>query len=68
MHVKKKIFRKAFFSDIVVYDHLHIEFFNGFNVFFRFLAEIRFRTIMKLPQKASSRTKTCSFGTSVTLP
>ena len=43
-------------------------FFDRFDVFFRFLAEKRFRTIMKLPQKASSRTQTCSFGTSVTLP
>ena len=56
-----------FFSKIVVID-LHTIFFDGFSVFFRFLAEIRFRTIMKLPQKASSRTKTCSFDTSVTLP
>ena len=38
------------------------------NVFFRFLAEIRFRTMIKLPQKASSRTQMCSFGTSCTLP
>ena len=43
-------------------------FYNSFNMFFRFLAEIRFRTIMKIPQKATSRTKTCSFRASVTLP
>ena len=30
--------------------------------------EIRFRTIMKLPQKASSRTQTCSSRASVNLP
>ena len=47
---------------------LHVTFFDSFNLFFRFLAEIRFRTIIKLPQKASCRTKTCSFGTSVILP
>ena len=37
--------------------------FYCFNVFFRFLAEIRFRTIIKLPQKASSRLKKYNFGT-----
>ena len=42
--------------------------FYSFNVFFRFLAEIRFRTIMKLHEKASFGTKACSFGTSITLP
>ena len=67
-NLEKQFFlSNAFFSNIVVFD-LHIVFFYGFNVFFRFLAEIRFRTIMKLPQKASSRTKTCSLDTSVTLP
>ena len=40
----------ACFSKIVVFD-LHMTFFDGFNVFFRCLAEIRFRTIMKLLQK-----------------
>ena len=43
-------------SKINVLD-LHIVFFDGFNLFFRLLAEIRFRTIMKLPQKTSSGTK-----------
>ena len=43
-------------------------FIDGFNVFFRFMAEIRFRTIMKLHQKASFGTKTCSVRTSITLP
>ena len=31
--------------------------FSSFNVFFRFLAEIRFRTIMKLPQNISLEPK-----------
>ena len=38
------------------------------NVFFRFLAAIRLRSIIKLPQQASFGTKMCSFGTSITLP
>ena len=42
--------------------------FNGFNMFFRFLAEIRFRTIMKSSQKLHFGIKVCSFGTSITLP
>ena len=50
--------RNTFFSKIVAFD-LHITFLYGFNVFFRFLAEIRFRTMIKSPQKASSRPKTC---------
>ena len=58
---------KFIFLKIVVLD-LHITFFDSLNVFFRFLADIRFRTNMRSPQKGSSRTKTCSFGTSVTLP
>ena len=41
---------------------------NSFNMFLRFLVGIRFRTMMKLPQKASFGTNTCSFGTSITLP
>ena len=41
--------------------------FDSFNVFFRFLAERRFREIMKLSEKASVGTKTCSFGTFITL-
>ena len=52
---------------IVVYD-TNTMFLYSFNVFFRFLVEIRLRTIMKLPQQASFGTKTCSFGTSITLP
>ena len=65
--VREKRIVKCFFPQIVVFD-LHMAFFDSFNVFFRFLAEIRFRLMMKLPQKASSRTQTCSFRTSVTLP
>ena len=65
--VKTRIFHKRIFIKIHCFD-LHVTFFDRFNVFFRFLAEIRFRTIMKLPQKASFGTKTCSFGTSITLP
>ena len=32
---------------------------RNFNLFYRFLTEIRFRTIMKLPQEASFGTKMC---------
>ena len=39
-----------FRSKIVIF-HANTTFYNSFNVFFRFLAEIRFRTIMKLPEK-----------------
>ena len=49
-----------FHQKIIVFD-LHIKFFDSFDVFFRFLTEICFRTVMKLPQKASSRTKPCRF-------
>ena len=51
----------------MVFD-LHTEFFDGFDVFFRFQAAIRLRTLVKLPQKASSRPKTCKFRTTCTLP
>ena len=37
--------------------------FHSFTVFFRFGAEICFRTIMKLPQKGSFGTTTFSFDT-----
>ena len=43
-------------------------FFDSLHMFFRFLAEERFGTIMKLCQKASFGTNMCSFGTSITLP
>ena len=59
--------RNAFLSKIAVLD-FHMALFYSFHVFFGFLAEICFRTIAKLPQKASSRTQTCSFGASCTLP
>ena len=70
---REKFWKNVFFifkyrlPKIVVFN-IHMPFFDGSNVFFRFLVEMRFRTILKLPQKASSRTKTCSFGTSCTLP
>ena len=48
--------------------HVNSMFVDSFNVLFRFLAEICFRAIIKLPQKASLGTKACSFGTSITLP
>ena len=60
---RKKIWKVAplfcpthFVSKIVVFD-LQTMFFDGFHVFFTFLAEIRFRTIMKLPQKTNLETK-----------
>ena len=40
----------AFFSKIVVFD-LQTQFFDEKPVFFRFLAEIRLRTLIKSPQK-----------------
>ena len=49
-------FVQTSFSKTIAFD-IHMMFFDSFNVFFRFLAEIPFRTIMKLPQKVSSRTK-----------
>ena len=55
------------FSKIVDFD-LQITFFDGQTVFLRFLAEIRLRTLIKSPQKASSRPKTCKFRTTRTLP
>ena len=59
--------RNAFFSKIVVFE-LQTMLFDCFNVFFRFLAEIRLRTPIKSPQKASSRPKMCKFRTTCTLP
>ena len=43
-------FLNVFFSKIVIFD-IRMTFFNSFNMFFRFLTVIRFRTIMKLPKK-----------------
>ena len=56
---KKKtplILSNTFFSEIVVFD-LQTRFFDGKTVFFRFLAEIRLRTLIKSPQKPSYRPK-----------
>ena len=61
------LFRRISINIIVAFD-ANAAFVNSFNVFSRFLAEIGFRTIMKLSQKASFGTKACSFGTSITLP
>ena len=47
---EKRICSSTFLLKIVVFD-LHMTFFDSFNVFFRFLTEIRFRTIMKLTKK-----------------
>ena len=51
---------------IIVFD-ISTAFFDSFKMFFSILAEIRLRTIMKLPQKASLGTNKRSFGTSITL-
>ena len=68
-NVKKTYFfsSNTFFSKIVVFD-LQTTFFDGKTVFFRFLAEIRLRTLIKSPQKASSRPISCKFRTTCTLP
>ena len=57
----------AFSLRIIVFD-INTTYFDSFIVLFRYLAEIQFRTIMKLHQKASFGTQTCSFVTSITLP
>ena len=61
------LFHNTFFVFIIVFD-LQTIFFDGKTVFFRFLAEIRLRTLIKPHQKASSRPKTCKFCTTCTLP
>ena len=43
--VHTHVYQQSFLFD------LHLAFFDGFNAFFRFLAEIRLRTIVKLPRK-----------------
>ena len=53
---------KTFFFD------LQTKFFDQTTVFFRFLAEIRLRMLIKSPQKVSSRPKTYKFRTTCTLP
>ena len=56
------LFPNTFLSTIVVF-YILVIFVASFHVFFRFLAEIRFSKIMKLPQKAGFGTKACSCGT-----
>ena len=58
---------KSFFKEIVVFD-LQTPIFDGKTVFFRFLAEIRMRTLAKSSQKASSGPISCKFRTTCTLP
>ena len=58
--------RNTLFLKIVIFD-LQTKFVDGFNEFFRFLAEIRLRTLIKSPQKARSRPKMCKFRTTCTL-
>ena len=50
----------SLFSKIVLF-YLQTTFFDGQTVFFRFLAEIRLRTLIKSSQKASSRPISCKF-------
>ena len=45
----------TFFSNIIVFDLL-TTLFDGFNVFFRFLAEIRLRTLTKIISKSKFST------------
>ena len=67
-YVKKTfVFSNTFFSKSIVVD-LQTTFFDGKTVFFKFLAEIRLRTPIKSPQKASSRPKMCKFRATCTLP
>ena len=56
---KHRFHPNIFLSKIEVFDLQTT--FDGVHLFFRFLAEIRFRTIIKSPQKASSRTKNVQF-------
>ena len=66
--LEKHIFLSiTFLLKIIVFD-LQTTFFNDFNVFFRFLAEIRLRTLIKSLQKASYRPKAWKFRTTCTLP
>ena len=59
--------RNTFFSKIIVFD-LQTKLFDGKTAFFRLLAEIRLRTLIKSHQKASSRPKKCKLRTTCTLP
>ena len=60
VHGKTNFFfvHNTYVSTIIVSD-LHMTLFHSFNVFFRFLAEKCFRTIMKLPPKTSFRSEVC---------
>ena len=64
---EKRIVLFTCLSKNVAFD-THTIVFESLNSFFIFLTEIRFRSMMKLPQNASFGTKAISFGTSVTLP
>ncbi len=71
--IKKSILDHLFsyvthFSQTSSFFDLQTFCFNGKTVFFKFLAEIRFRTPIKSPQEASSRPKMCKFRTTCTLP
>ena len=64
---KTHFLSNTFFLKIFVFD-LQTAFFDGKTVFFKFLAEICLGTLIKSPQKASSRPKICKFRTTCTLP
>ena len=70
--IKKYFFKPIFYITNVSREssffYIHTAFFDCFNVFFRFLAEIHLRTPLKSLRKASSRPKTCKFRTTCTLP
>ena len=69
-HLKNTVFpsKSVVWKSKMTVFNIYTTFFDGFNMFFRFLAEIRLRTIIKSPQKASSRPKMCKFRTTCTLP
>ena len=52
------LFKHIVIKKIVVFD-LHMLLVDGFNVFLSFLAEIRFRTMVKLPQKVHLGPEMC---------
>ena len=62
--VQEKMFFKHIFVENRRFDGFVIQtaFSDGFKVLLSFLAERWYRTIMSSPQKANSRTKTCSYG------
>ena len=59
--------RNTSLSKIIVFD-LYAAFFDGFNMFFRFLAEMRLRIIIKSHQKNKFSTQNVKFCTTCTLP